>query len=127
MEYKAGTIREDSWGLRKHRHRRQESSNVTKPPLLYIFVKLGGMTPRLECNDDNNVQHNDDDDVIMEVVLMLTVIQILNLSFDPSTGLKREELRRQRSNTISNILVIILMSAVSLKMFRRSIKKSFYE
>ena len=85
------------------------------------------MTPRLECNDDNNVQHSDDDDVIMEVVLMLTVIQILNLSFDPSTGLKREELRRQRSNTISNILVIILMSAVSLKMFRRSIKKSFYE
>lgn len=85
------------------------------------------MTPRLECNDDNNVQHNDDDDVIMEVVLMLTVIQILNLSFDPSTSLKREELRRQRSNTISNILVIILMSAVSLKMFRRSIKKSFYE
>lgn len=85
------------------------------------------MTPRLECNDDNNVQHNDDDDVIMEVVLMLTVIQILNLSFDPSTGLKREELRRQCSNTISNILVIILMSAVSLKMFRRSIKKSFYE
>lgn len=85
------------------------------------------MTPRLECNDDNNVQHNDDDDVIMEVVLMLTVRQILNLSFDPSTGLKREELRRQRSNTISNILVIILMSAVSLKMFRRSIKKSFYE
>lgn len=74
------------------------------------------MTPRLECNDDNNVQHNDDDDVIMEVVLMLTVIQILNLSFDPSTGLK-----------LSNILVIILMSAVSLKMFRRSIKKSFYE
>lgn len=85
------------------------------------------MTPRLECNDDNNVQHNDGDDVIMEVVLMLTVIQILNLSFDPSTGLKREELRRQRSNTISNILVIIFMSAVSLKMFRRSIKKSFYE
>ena len=85
------------------------------------------MIPRLECNDDNNVQHNDDDDVIMEVVLMLTVTQILNLSFDPSTGLKREELRRQRSNTISNILVIILMSAVSLKMFRRSIKKSFYE
>lgn len=86
------------------------------------------MTPRLECNDDNNVQHNDDDDdVIMEVALMLTVIQILNLSFDPSTGLTREELRRQRSNTISNILVIILMSAVSLKMFRRSIKKSFYE
>ena len=85
------------------------------------------MIPRLECNDDNNVQHNDDDDVIMEVVLMLTVIQILNLSFDPSTSLKREELRRQRSNTISNILVIILMSAVSLKMFRRSIKKSFYE
>lgn len=74
------------------------------------------MTPRLECNDDNNVQHNDGDDVIMEVVLMLTVIQILNLSFDPSTGLK-----------LSNILVIILMSAVSLKMFRRSIKKSFYE
>ena len=69
--------------------------------------------------DDNNVQHNDGDDVIMEVVLMLTVIQILNLSFDPSTGLKREELRRQRSNTISNILVIILMSAVSLKMFRK--------
>ena len=32
--YKVGTIREDSWGLRKHRHRRQESSNVTKPPLL---------------------------------------------------------------------------------------------
>ena len=77
------------------------------------------MIPRLECNDGNNVQHNDDDDVIMEVVLMLTVIQILNLSFDPSTGLKREELRRQRSNTISNILVIILMSAVSLKMFRK--------
>lgn len=74
------------------------------------------MTPRLECNDDNNVQHNDGDDVIMEVVLMLTVMQILNLSFDPSTGLK-----------LSNILVIILMSAVSLKMFRRSIKKSFYE
>ena len=71
---------------------------------------------RLECNDDNNVQHNDGDDVIMEVVLMLTVIQILNLSFDPSTGLK-----------LSNILVIILMSAVSLKMFLRSIKKSFYE
>ena len=47
------------------------------------------MTPRLECNDDNNIQHNDGDDVIMEVVLMLTVIQILNLSFDPSTGLKR--------------------------------------
>lgn len=66
------------------------------------------MTPRLECNDDNNVQHNDGDDVIMEVVLMLTVIQILNLSFDPSTGLK-----------LSNILVIILMSAVSLKMFRK--------
>ena len=74
------------------------------------------MTPRLECNDDNNVQHNDGDDVIMEVVLMLTVIQILNLSFDPSTGLK-----------LSNILVTILMSAVSLKMFRRSIKKSLYE
>lgn len=34
VEYKVGTIREDSWGLRKHRHRRQESSNVTKPPLL---------------------------------------------------------------------------------------------
>ena len=44
VEYKVGTIREDSWGLRKHRHRRQESSNVTKPPVINICETWGDDT-----------------------------------------------------------------------------------
>ena len=65
--------------------------------------------------------------MMMIMMMMKYSLSLVNLSFYLSTGTKRKELRRQRLNTFGNILVITFMLAGSLKMFRRAIKKSFYE
>ena len=66
--------------------------------------------------------------MMMMIMIMMNIsLSLLNLSFYLSTGTKREERRQQRLNTFGNILVITFMLAGSLKMFRRAIKKSFYE
>ena len=65
--------------------------------------------------------------MMMLMMMMKYSLSLLILSFYLSTGTKREELRRQRLNAFGNILVITFMLAGSLKMFRRAIKKSFYE